>query len=215
MDFAKYVPPMFAAQLSGLMPSGPAALPLPPIPEPVESLAWLERLAAARHDDLLDGGRLDPANPQQMMLTTTELAAEYATLWTEYARRLADLPAEISHPEDPVALPDVEDLLLSVMNDAEKVGRIAKLAGTIRYAVEVRDEHLAGDTLAEMQRIGRHLPESYRLTELLVAARREGSSAARLLELYVERCYKLATEQYTDLEQLDREIDELTKQQHN
>ena len=33
MDFAKYVPPMFAAQFSGLMPSGPTAMPLPPIPE--------------------------------------------------------------------------------------------------------------------------------------------------------------------------------------
>jgi hypothetical protein len=214
MDFAKYVPPMFAAQLSGLMPSGPAALPLPPIPEPVDSLAWLERLAAARHDDLLDGGRVDPANPQQMMLTTTELAAEYAALWTEHARRLADLPTEISQPAEPVALQDVEDLLLSVTSDAEKVGRLAKLAGTIRYAVEVRDEHLAGDTLAEMQRIGRHLPDSYRLSELLAAARLEGASGARLLELYLDRCYKLAAEQYAELEQIDRKIDELTKQQH-
>jgi hypothetical protein len=213
MDLAKYVPPMFAAQLSGLMPSGPTALPLPPIPEPVESLAWLERLAEARHDDLLDGGRLDPANPQQMMLTTTELAADYAALWTEHARRLAESPLELGPDDEPAALPDVEDLLLSVMSDAEKVNRLAKLSGTIRYAVEVSDQQLVTDTLMEMQRIGRHLPESYRLAELLASARQEGSLGARLLELYVERCYKLAAEQYGELDRLDRQIDALTKQQ--
>src|SRR5215210_7925890 len=80
MDLAKYVPPMFAGQLAGLVPSGPTALPLPPIPETVESLHWLERLAEARDDDLLDGGQIDPSNPQHMMVTTTELAAEYAAL---------------------------------------------------------------------------------------------------------------------------------------
>jgi hypothetical protein len=45
---------------------------------------------------------------------------------------------------------------------------------------------------------------------LLAAARHPDASGGRLLELYVERCYKLAAESYTDLERLDREIAELT-----
>src|SRR5438477_12102804 len=90
MDLAKYVPPMFAAQLTGFVPSGPMALPLPPVPEPVESLAWLTRPAEARPDDLLDGGNVDPDNPQRMTLLTTELATEYATLWSERAARLTE-----------------------------------------------------------------------------------------------------------------------------
>src|SRR5438105_15899271 len=129
MDFAKYVPPMFAAQLSALAPSGPTALPLPPVPEPVQSLAWLERLAEARDDDLLDGGSVDPALPQQMMLRTTELAAEYAAMWTERASRLAAEPRPVDEPTA-ASLPDVDELLFSVMSDQEKVGRLAKLAGT-------------------------------------------------------------------------------------
>ena len=56
MDLAKYVPPMFAGQLSGMMPSGPTALPLPPVPEEIESLAWLERLA---HPGLANAIRRD------------------------------------------------------------------------------------------------------------------------------------------------------------
>ncbi len=208
MDLAKYVPPMFAAQLSGFMPSGPTALPLPPVPEPVASLEWLVRLADARDDDLLDGGSVDPDNPQRMMATTTELAAEYAALWSERATHLAEEPLALER--SPTALPEVEDLLLSVMSDQEKVGRLAKLAGTLRYAVEVGDERLAGDTVGEMERVGRQLPSSYRLADLLAAARGPDVSNGRLLELYVERCYKLAAENYSELEQLDRQIAELS-----
>ena len=208
MDLAKYVPPMFASQLAGLMPSGPATIPLPPIPETVESLAWLERLADARADDLLDGGTLDPNNPQQMMVATTEIAGEYAALWTEWAARLVAEPQPIRSQEQ-AALPDVEDLFLSVMSDAEKVSRLAKLAGTLRFAVEVRDEHLTAETLAQMERIGRQLPDSYRLDDLLAAGRRSDATGARLFQLHIERCYKLAAGEYGELERLDREIAEL------
>ena len=97
------------------------------------------------------------------------------------------------------------------MSDQEKVGRLAKLAGTLRYAVEVGDERLADDTVGEMERVGRQLPSSYRLADLLAAARGPDVSNGRLLELYVERCYKLAAEHYSELEQLDRQIAELTK----
>ena len=203
MDFAKYIPPMFAGQLSSMIPAGPAALPLPPIPETVDSVEWLERLAEARDDDLLDGGRVDGSSPQQLMLVTAEIAAEYANLCTERAARRAERPA--AEPE-PAALPDVDELLLSVASDAEKVGRLAKLAGTLRYAVQVPDQYLADDTASQIDRLGRHLPDSYRVADLLAAARQPGPTGDRLLSLYVERCYKLAAEDYAELERLDREI---------
>lgn len=203
MDFAKYVPPMFAGQLASLIPAGPAALPLPPIPETVNGVEWLERLAEARDDDLLDGGRIDGASPQQLMLVTAEIAAEYANLWTERATRLAERPT--TEPE-PAALPDVDELLVSVMSEAEKVGRLTKLAGTLRYAVQVPDQYLADDTANQIERLGRHLPDSYRVSGLLAAAQQPGPIGDRLLALYVERCYKLAAEDYTELERLDREI---------
>jgi len=209
MDFSKYVPPMFAGQLAGLMPSGPTALPLPPIPESVESIAWLECLADARDDDLLDGGTIDTSNPQQMMTAATELAGEYAELWAGRAVQLSQNSFSGREETRPAALPDVEDLLVSVMSDAEKVSRLAKLAGTLRYAVEVRDEPLSVETIGQMERIGRHLPDSYRLPELLAAARRPDAIGGRLLQLHVERCYKLATEEYSELERLDRQIAEL------
>src|SRR5215213_1889372 len=59
MDFSKFIPPMFAAQLPGILPSGPQVFPLPPIPEKVESLDWIQALADSRDDDLIDGGLVD------------------------------------------------------------------------------------------------------------------------------------------------------------
>lgn len=209
MDLAKYVPPMFAAQLSALVPSGPTAMPLPPVPEPVESLDWLLRLAAARDDDVIDGGVLDPSSPQQMIMRTSELASEYAALWAEYAARLPDEPS--SAEEAPAALPDVDDLLLSILSDGEKISRIARLAGTLRYAVEAGDTVLAQDAERDILRIGRHLAPAYRLDDVLAAARRRSPEGRRLLELYLDRCYKLAAEDYAALERLDREIAEQLK----
>jgi hypothetical protein len=75
----------------------------------------------------------------------------------------------------------------------------------------VRDERLASETVAQMERVGRQLPASYQFSELIAAARRPDASGARLLELYVERCYKLAAEDYAELQRLDREIAELSR----
>src|ERR1700694_454857 len=65
MDLGKYIPAAFASQLAGqLAAAGPAAYPLPPVPEKFEAgLDALERLAELRSDDLLDGGTLRMSDP--------------------------------------------------------------------------------------------------------------------------------------------------------
>ena len=212
MDFAKYLPPMFAAQFSGMMGamgSGPSVFPLPPFPEAVESLEYVHRLAAARDDDLLDGGRLDPSDVQRMLTAVNDLAGEYAGLYTGYVANLS--PEEPAPAGEPEALPgvDVDELLLTVMSEADKVGRLAKLTGQARYAIEGADDALLEETAGEMERVGRHLPPRYRVPELAAAAREPGEAAGRLAGLLLQRCYKLAAEEYGALEALDTEIDEL------
>src|SRR5581483_9326116 len=62
---AKYIPPVFA----GRMPpaASVSATALPPIPETMESIAAVRRLAEFRGDDLLDGGVVEP-EPERLML---------------------------------------------------------------------------------------------------------------------------------------------------
>jgi hypothetical protein len=210
MDLAKYIPAAFAPQLAGQLVAGaPAAYPLPPVPERLEGgLAELDRLAALRDDDVLDGGTLRVGEPWQALHPVTDIGAQYAEACARY---VASAPPAVEAEAAAEALPtstDVDNLLLQVMPDREKVGRLARLTGTLRYAVGGQDAGLAQETVDEMERIARYLGDKYRVRELIVAARTEGEPAGRLAQLYVERCYKLVDEDYAALGELDRRIDE-------
>ena len=211
MDFSKFIPPMFAAQLPGILPSGPQVFPLPPIPEKVESMAWVEALAASREDDLINCGTVDPTDIQRLLTLMSEVANEYGNLYESQP------PVEASGPpattdDSPGGGVDVDELLMSVMSDSEKVNRLAKMTGTVRYAVEGKDETLLAETVQEMERVGRHLAFRYRVQELIAAASDPKPESGRLAELLLQRCYKLAAEDYDALKALDAEIDALKQE---
>ena len=212
MDLGKYVPAAFAPQLMGqLNVAGPAAYPLPPMPEKVEGgLAWLERLAAVRNDDLIDGGTLRVSEPWQSLHPVSDIGAQYAEVCVAFFESSTGQEPDRSTEAQPASLgADVEDLLLQVMPDREKVSRLARLTGTLRYAVEGGDQRQVDETIGEMDRVARHLGDKYRPRELIQAARSTDPRGGQLAQLYVERCYKLADEDYAALAELDRRIAEL------
>ena len=212
MDLGKYIPAAFASQLSGqLSQAGPQAYPLPPVPEKFEGgLPALERLAQLRGDDLIDGGTLRVGDPLYALHPVADMGSQYAERCLSY---LSSQPALIE--EEPAGIPaassnvDVEDLLLQVMPDGEKVSRLARLTGTLRYALDGGDRRAVEDAVGEMQRVARHLGEKYRPNELIEAARAPDARSAQLAQLYLERCYKLVDEDYAALAELDRRIGEL------
>lgn len=218
MDFGKFIPPMFAAQLPGLFPAGPQVFPLPPVPEKVESMAYVEALAASREDDLIHCGSVDPMDMQRLLTLMTEVASEYGKLY-ENRGELGEAPPTPSSagsaPADDLSGPsvDVDELFLSLMSDTEKVNRIAKMAGTVRYAVEGKDQALLEETVQEMERIGRHLANRYRIAELIEATRDPDQHSGKLAEIMLQRCYKLAVEDYDALKALDAEIESLKKKE--
>jgi hypothetical protein len=205
MDFAKYVPPMFAGQFDQFVAQGPSAFPLPPIPEAVPSLEHLRALATARDDDMIDGGSLDPKDLGRAMAMVSEIAGEYTQAHLRAMETVVDSsPADQS--SEAHALLDPDDILLDVLTDAEKVGRLAKLTGTLRYAVSGSDEALSQETVESMRRVGRRLPEHYRVEEMLLAAQSRAKDADELVGLYVERCYRLAREELESIAALDERI---------
>lgn len=210
MDFSKFIPPMFAAQLPGLLPSGPQVVPLPPIPEKVESMAWIEALAASREDDLVHCGSVDPMDIQRLLTLMTEVANEYGKLYENRVPFEVDGPPPASD-DSSVPSVDVDELFMSLMSDSEKVNRIAKMTGTVRYAVDGKDQALLAETVLEMERVGRHLAFRYRIADLIAAASDPKPESGRLAELLLDRCYKLAAEDYDALKSLDAEIDALKK----
>lgn len=203
MDFAKYVPPLFAGQFEHLVPQGPVAFPLPPVPEPVDGYEAVSRLTEARDDDLLDGGRVNVADVQRLMASVGEVTAEYTQAYLNY---IGTLPSVEPGPPSEAPAFDTDEILLEVMTESEKVERLAKLTGTLRYAAEGHDETLARDTAVAMRKIGRRLPEHYEVERLIDAAESTASPANQLVSLYIERCYTLARQDYAELARLEERI---------
>ncbi len=213
MDLGKYIPAAFASQLTGqLSAAAPSAYPLPPVPEKYEGgLPALERLAVLRSDDMLDGGTLRMSDPLYALQPVTDIGMQYAEKCVAYLESAADDVPSVE-PDSPAALKadvDVDELLLQVMPDREKVSRLARLTGTLRYAAGGGDTRLIDETVAEMERVARHLSDKYRPTELIAAARSSAANSPQLAELFLERCYRLVDEDYAALADIDRRIEAL------
>jgi hypothetical protein len=206
---AKYIPPAFATRISPEVATV-AATALPPIPEPMGSLDHMKRLAQYRRDDLLDGGVLS-GDAERLMLATHEIANDYAARY----REMLDTQPEVSAPSTPEQQTspqaDEDELRWMLLEERERIGELAKLTGQLRYAVDGGDTQMLRATAEKVERLARHLPEKYRISEFLVAAQKPGEEGRRLAELYIDRCYKLSNEQYETLADIDREIEALEK----
>jgi len=202
LQLAKYVPPMLAAQLPLAEAQGVSAVPLPPLPEPVESYPYLVHLADLRHDDLIHGGEINSGDLPRAMALVGEIAQSYASAYDSY---LHASTVEAT-PEDAETDTTVSDVIYGLMSEQQKLAELAKLAGQLRYAVDGGDRRQVEETVAEVRRLERHVPASYDLTAFLDAARRPGPVGQRLSTLYLDRCYKLAAEDYGSLQTIDQEI---------
>lgn len=204
---AKYIPPALAPRMpQEVSPMSAAALP--PIPEQMGDLEEVRHLANLRGDDLLDGGVVT-ADPERLMMAAHEVATDYAS---SYRQMVDSLPAPApGGSSGPAPEADEDELGWVLLDEKQRIGELAKLTGQLRYAVDGGDSHLVKSTTAQMDRLGRHLPDKYRIGEFVVAAQRPGDLGRRLAELYIDRCYKLSNEQYETLADLDREISDLER----
>lgn len=210
IDLAKYMPPMLAGQMPTRAAQEAAAMPLPPIPEEVPGgVAELERLAQLRGDDLIGCGSIDAGQIDRLLMAAAEAGQRYVQLYRGWLDRAPAVPIE-PVTEEPVL--DVDEVMLSLMGDHDRVAELAKLVGKLRYSIEVQDKHLTDDTAAEMERLGKYMGEKYRVRDLIAAARRPDPNGARLAQLHVERCYKLAAEEYMALGPIEAEIKRLAEE---
>lgn len=214
MSLAKYLPPLFAAQLPPeelREATNVAGMPIPPMLEEGFSMQQLETLAERRNDDLCDIGTLSSKDEGMRMQMAAFSSQEYAQLYATYS---SSFEHTLSSREEPQGLPplddlDAEELLLQTMSDRQKLTELGKLVGTARYALGGRDTFLLQDTKRRLQRIAGLLAEKYRGQELVAAAVDARERGAKLAELYLSRAFKLLDEEYADIPQIERAIREL------
>lgn len=207
LELGKYLPPLFAARLPQMGGTLPSVVPMPPIAEKVDSLAYLRRLAEARDDDLIAGGSLNAGDVERSIQATSEIAQAYLSLYNDFASTLAALDTLVQAQHEPEL--DVHEVMYSLMGEHDRLQELSKLAGQLRYAVDGGDASLIADTVAQMQRLGNYLPAKYRIADFLQAAQVPGDRGQRLAALYMDRCYKLHNEDYAGLSKVETELKEL------
>jgi hypothetical protein len=217
MSLAKYLPPLFAAQIPAedLGDAGNiAGMPIPPMLEEAFNLDQLRQLAERRDDDLCDIGTVNTRDEVGRMQMANLSSQEYAQLYANY---IASLPQASSASSNEIGEPiplddlDTEALLFETMPDSQKLAELGKLVGTARYAIGGHDAALLQETKRNMERIARRLADKYRGTELITAAVSSKTQGTRLAELYLSRAYKLLNEEYAEIPGIERAIRDLQK----
>ncbi len=103
----------------------------------------------------------------------------------------------------------VKEVIYSLMGEKDRLSELSKLTGKLRYAVEGNDRAFADETVQEMEILARFLPEKYRLKDLIRVAQISGERGSKLADLYLNRCYRISNEEYGEIEQIDRAIQQL------
>ena len=218
-DFAKYVPPFLASHLGNLPLDNFSAFAMPPVPEEISGHGELERLSDLREDDLVFGSSMFSFDLPRMMEGITDAVQSYSQLCADYYDRqgLAGAPAAEGLPsraptetegEEDTSY-SVNEVLLSLMSERDKLAELSRLLGKLQFAQEGNDDSMTGEVTDEITALSRHLPEEFQVLNLLAAAREATSQGSRLAQLYLDRCFRLSDGDTSSARALEAQIEEL------
>lgn len=210
IDLAKYMPPMFSGKFPLADMDTVSAIPLPPVPEKIQSLSYLKMLAEGRDDDVIDLGITDVADVQGLLTLTADASQEYLRSYQVF---LVSQPMPVEGEKPAIDGGDtVNDVLFSLMGERDRLSELAKLLGKMRYATDSNDKSLVGETQNEIDPLAKHMPSKYHIDKVIAAAKQPGDRGRKLLELQLMRCYKLCDEDYRAVESLESQIRDLEAQ---
>ena len=218
-DFGKYVPPFLASHLGNLPLDNFSAFAMPPVPEEISGHGELERLSDLREDDLVFGSSMFSFDLPRMMEGITDAVQSYSQLCADYYDRqgLAGAPAAEGLPSGaPTETEGEEDtsysvneVLLSLMSERDKLAELSRLLGKLQFAQEGNDDSMTGEVTDEITALSRHLPEEFQVLNLLAAARESTGQGSRLAQLYLDRCFRLSDGDTSSARALEAQIEEL------
>jgi hypothetical protein len=215
-DLAKYVPPFLATHLANLPLNDFSAFAMPPMPEPVDSYQELERLCRLRDDDLVYVTSMFSFDLPRMMEAVTEAVQSYSQLCGDFFNQASAGEREALETRGEGANEgvsyQVNEVLFSLMSENDKLTELSRLLGKLRFAQEGRDTVVMREVTEEIAALGRHLPEEFQVTSLLVAAQDASAKGAKLAQLYLDRCFRLSAGDSSSVHSLDEQIQSLKAQ---
>ena len=206
LDFVKYMPPLLADQLPNVNSRELRVFALPPMPEEAGGQAQLEALAEARGDDLVFGGDFAVGQVQDMLLQVQHLAEEYEHRYQAHIGDAAAAPEPVGAPEALGGL-NVNEVLFELMSDRDRPRRARQADGPA--ALRRRGQRRAGGcgtrrTRSACSRATCRTGTTW--TRCCGRPRTPRAAGGDLAQLYLERCYKLADEDYPSLAEIEERI---------
>ncbi|MDE2843195.1 MAG: hypothetical protein OXN21_07430 [Chloroflexota bacterium] len=221
-DFGKYVPPFLASHLGNMPLNDFSAFAMPPVPEEISGHSELERLSELRDDDLVFASSMFSFDLPRMMEGITDAVQSYSDLCSEYFERqglASAAPPEALDSAEPAAVAEaqaeddnsysVNEVLLSLMSERDKLAELSRLLGKLQFAQEGRDDNMTGEVTDEITALSRHLPEEFQVLNLLAAASEATSQGSRLAQLYLDRCFRLSDGDTASAQTLENQIQDL------
>ena len=95
------------------------------------------------------------------------------------------------------------------MSESDKLGELARLLGRLRFAVEGADRETANEVGEEISVLARHLPEEFRVANLLAVSKDTSERSSQLAKLYLDRCFRLSAGDTGEARRLENQIREL------
>lgn len=215
-DFTKYIPPFLAAHVGNLPLNDFSAFAMPPVPEVVDSYGELERLSRLRDDDLVYGNSTFSYDLPRMMESVSEAVQAYSKMCADYfgaaTHQELNTPGSTEEPDAGGGSYQVNEVLFSLMSQGDKLAELSQLLGKMRFAQEGNDLPTLNEVSEEITALSKYLPEEFRLPKLLTAAEDASPKGARLAQLYLDRCFRLAAGDSGSAQDLEEQIQSLQAQ---
>ena len=223
LDLTRYIPPFLASNLKN-MQSGGKLQPFaaPPMPEPIDNLDEMIKLAQQREDDLLFGGDIDSSNTSESIEKLNAISASYNEICVANGATLGAKPPGfegeiIPLSGSPSASGDAGNTegADGGLSDEDKLKKLTTLLGQLRYAVESADKTQADALQKEILILSKTMSDTMKIDELAKYGASTAPDAAELAGLYLERAYQMQKEAYLKVKEIEDKIAQITSETAN
>ena len=204
-DIGKYVPPFLMNQFSQLDSNDFSAFAFPPIPEKFSSLEKLKELADFRSDDLIYAGFNNSSDSTNMLNIVQSITEKYSKLYTSTSSTNEISSTNILEHE----LPTINDVVYEMMSEKDKLNELSQLISKLRFAYETSNHDAMIESEKDILLLSRYLPDRYDLNRVVEVLKQNDAKSAKLADLYIQRCFHLAQEEYSEVAKLENIIKDL------
>lgn len=207
VDVTKYMPPILAPQVTAGVMTNLSSFAFPPVPEEFESHLSIQQIADSRGDDLLFGGEVPSNDTAELLGKVNELVEQYASAYSTYINSIATDESGIDQYTTFVNdTLQVTDVLYEFMDLQQKLGELTTILSKMRLALESDDQALLAECKGEISILGKYVPRDFQLHRIADLTTVRSNASQKLAQAYVDRCYKLAQEDYLGLQEVDAYI---------